>query len=568
MHYCLSVDISDTTIHSLLFEKQAGIYAFIGQIHQPFDLADPKALIPAFQASMRELETKCGVALLDKEGNLAHAGQSEQEGISAVGFSFSGGKPVNVGLIGISEAYSMSSLRRLVSLFDAEVILEINLQAPQSQSQQLQALSEANIDLLTIAGGSQEGASRALRGAIENTRLFYHLMPKSIQPQIVYAGNQILADYARIEIEAGDDFHLAPNLQNPAGIEDLSVAWKAMLRAYERVRLQQYPQLQDLQAQLKAPLLPASFAMGRLARFIARLSTTDKSVLLVDQSAAKTTLVLANKKQLMCVGKAHHVDEGSIQKTRDFCSQPLSINEVATYLHNKALFPEHLGLTISDFAIEQAWSRANVWQALGAMKAIYPTLQYDALAGFSEACDPIILSGSRFTEHLKAHQILSIALDSIMPHGISTIAVDENHILRAVGTLAESEPLLVVQMLELESFRNLASVVAIENLNYEDQVLLELEIETKDKENRSYYRVDRGQLRKIDTAGGDGVRVYLAPTRSSDVGMGMIGLGGWISVPQTEQGLVVDGRGRPLNLPDNAEARAKTWRDWLWGLGV
>ena len=48
----------------------------------------------------------------------------------------------------------------------------------------------------------------------------------------------------------------------------------------------------------------------------------------------------------------------------------------------------------------------------------------------------------------------------------------------------------------------------------------------------------------------------------------MTGLGGWISVPQTEQGLVVDGRGRPLNLPDNAEARAKTWRDWLWGLGV
>jgi len=134
--------------------------------------------------------------------------------------------------------------------------------------------------------------------------------------------------------------------------------------------------------------------------------------------------------------------------------------------------------------------------------------------------------------------------------------------------LAESEPLLVVQMLELESFRNLASVVGIENHNYEDQVLLELEIETKDEENRSYYRVDRGQLCKIDTAGGDGARVYLAPTRSSDVGMGMIGLGGWITVAQTEQGLVVDGRGRPLNLPDNAEARAKTWRDWLWGLGV
>nr|HPL82570.1 hypothetical protein [Anaerolineaceae bacterium] len=88
MRYCLSVDISDTSIHSLLFEKRAGIYAFIGQVHQPFDLAEPKALIPAFQASMRELEAQSGVALLDDAGLLAHAGQSKLDGVSAVGFSF------------------------------------------------------------------------------------------------------------------------------------------------------------------------------------------------------------------------------------------------------------------------------------------------------------------------------------------------------------------------------------------------------------------------------------------------------------------------------------------------
>jgi len=145
--------------------------------------------------------------------------------------------------------------------------------------------------------------------------------------------------------------------------------------------------------------------------------------------------------------------------------------------------------------------------------------------------------------------------------------MDDNHLLRALGTLADKEPLLVVQMLELDSFRNLASVVSVDNQNYEDHALLDLELVLPEDDSRQYFQAGRNQLCKIDTRGIESMRVYLAPGRFSDVGMGMVGLGGWISVPNTELGLIIDARGRPLILPENPEARAKSWRNWLVGFG-
>lgn len=567
-HTFLSLNLSSNTLHCLLFEKEAGRYALLASATQAFSLEDAASLMPAFQEAMRTLETKCSVTLLDEEGKLAHEGHASIDGLSTVGFSFSGAKPVRVALMGISEAYSMASLRRLVSLFDAEVVLEVKLQDPHNQSRQLQALSEADIDMLVIAGGAEEGASRALRNAIENTRLLYHLMPKAIQPQIVYAGNPVLADYARLEIEAGDDFHLAANLRSADGKEDLSVAWRAMARAYQRVRLQQFPHLRVLQAQLKAPLIPAGFAIGRLARFIAALSKTEKAVLIADLSEETTQILLATKSELMAIRTPNSCDDALVQKTQYYCSQPVSLAEANEYLMNKKLYPDYFPVGITDFAIEQAWSRACLWRALSEMKAIYPRMQWEDGEGLKGPCDPIILGGSRFIENLQAHHALSLGLDGILPHGISTIALDDQALLRALGTLAEAEPLLVVQMLELDYLKNLGSVVSLASHDYEEHTLLDLEIVPADDQPRSYSTVGWRQLEKIETPTEDGLRVYLAPSAKTDIGMGMAGLGGWIKVPQSALGLVLDARGRPLTLPESGRARAESWRDWLWELGA
>jgi hypothetical protein len=63
------------------------------------------------------------------------------------------------------------------------------------------------------------------------------------------------------------------------------------------------------------------------------------------------------------------------------------------------------------------------------------------------------------------------------------------------------------------------------------------------------------------------MRIYLSPGELTDVGMGLPGLGGWVTVPLSEVGTVIDARGRPLDLPEEMNKRSEAFYNWLWELG-
>jgi hypothetical protein len=96
--------------------------------------------------------------------------------------------------------------------------------------------------------------------------------------------------------------------------------------------------------------------------------------------------------------------------------------------------------------------------------------------------------------------------------------------------------------------------------------LLTLEVDRGDA-GREQLEVRAGELRRIELPPAQRTRIYLSPNASTDVGMGLPGLGGWVTVPTSSVGVVIDGRGRPLVLPEEAEQRSQTIYNWLWQLG-
>jgi len=79
--------------------------------------------------------------------------------------------------------------------------------------------------------------------------------------------------------------------------------------------------------------------------------------------------------------------------------------------------------------------------------------------------------------------------------------------------------------------------------------------------------VRKGEIKRVETAPGTSTRIYLSPGELTDVGMGLPGLGGWVTVPESEVGTVIDARGRPLDLPDDMNKRSEAFYNWLWELG-
>jgi hypothetical protein len=562
----LSLDIGKSQTQAWLFAQRNGTWALQGSSSVPTAIeGDGTEFRKSIQTLLSQIEQPHEVRLLDDRGQITNL--RRLEGAPAfIGLTLSAGKPIRTAVIGLSEAYSIAPLRRLVSLFNCEVVLEVNLQENLNATAQLERLLTSDIELYIIGGGANGGAQKALKAAIENLRLVYHLIPRAVRPQIVYCGNQELAEYAQNEIEAGIDMHLANNIQTYPGEEDPTLVWKAMLKAFERLRLQQIAGLAEIVSDLHTQVIPGDFSAGRMVRFLEQSSENGKGVLMLRVETDSVSVIAARDQKLSGISHRLQVDDAVLETARGLSSQLIDSNSFATYIYNRTLFLDYTPATLEDLSIEQAWARVRVREALNALQKLDPDFGYNPSLGLMRAYEPIILSGSEMQRALP-HQGLMIALDSVLPHGITTILQDEQQLLTALGSLAPIEPLLPVQVMDEEVFTNLATVVTVDTPAAEGQKVLHIEVDEGEQMPRLYHKIQMGDLKRIETLANSKTELYLAPEDESDVGMGIPGLGGWVGVTDSKVGVVIDARGRPLSLPVDENARAEALRNWLWELG-
>ena len=159
-----------------------------------------------------------------------------------------------------------------------------------------------------------------------------------------------------------------------------------------------------------------------------------------------------------------------------------------------------------------------------------------------------------------------MALDGIQPNGITTLALDKDQIMASLGSLTTGEPLMAVQLLDTAIFTNLGTVICVDSTARIGDLVLTIEV-AREEGQREILEISKGQLKRIEVNRGVHIRLYLAPEKDSDVGMGKRGLGGWVSGVGAEVGVFIDARGRPLQLPKSAQSRSRLIRDCIWELG-
>ena len=128
--------------------------------------------------------------------------------------------------------------------------------------------------------------------------------------------------------------------------------------------------------------------------------------------------------------------------------------------------------------------------------------------------------------------------------------------------------MLAVHVLESGSFVSLGTVVStVGNARFGRKVLtLRLEVERGSEDIAG--EVKMGQLVVIPLRQGDHGKLTLRPERGIDVGFGGPGKAGALRVAGGAVGLIIDARGRPLELsPDPARQQEQNLR-WLHDIGA
>jgi len=558
----LSIDIGPDSTRAFLFDAPDGTYRMLGSGKADTTLGAGQDVREGVYEALRILGRESGVSLLTETKEIVLIAPDQERNCKAA-LTFSAGKPLRTALVAISELYSLAALRKLADPFDTKIVREVHLQDNLNSSAQLERLITSDADLFLIAGGTNDGAVKPLRSAIENVRVVYQNQPRGIKPQILFSGNAAMADYAASQLDAGDDFHASGNILPQIGQEELQVAWKAMLGAFRRLRRYETPGLSALEEALNAQMIPSSLARSRIVRLLDKTNPDSKGVLALEVQHGRVSVQGSRQNSYFSSHTPYRITREMFEKVRYWCSQEVDLENVAAYLQTKENYPNFSPVSIEDQAIEQAWTKVRLQQTLQDCLALNPDFGFSPEQGLTGGYEPVILSGDGLGEDQNLFHTLINALDGLQPLGITTLVLDHHQVLAALGALAELEPLLPVQVIDGGILENLGTVVCADSPDRPGRKVMTVEMDLGASE-REHITVLKSELKRIELPRGQRTRLYLSPRPNCDIGMGETGLGGWVTVSEAAVGLVIDGRGRPVRLPADDKRRSEMLESWQW----
>lgn len=160
---------------------------------------------------------------------------------------------------------------------------------------------------------------------------------------------------------------------------------------------------------------------------------------------------------------------------------------------------------------------------------------------------------------------MAMMIDAFQPEGITQLAVDSIFMMPHLGVLSEVHPLAATEVFEKDCLIHLGPCVAPKgNAKYGAKIL---EYRLTIAGETLADTLNSGQMRLHTLEPGQSAELELNPARGMDVGNGP-GRSLKTTITGGVVGLVLDGRGRPLTLPENQAERERKVTEWNNALKV
>jgi hypothetical protein len=395
---------------------------------------------------------------------------------------------------------------------------------------------------------------------------------------VLFTGNQALQEEIRTTLGKITPLRFAPNLRPSLEVEQLEAAQSYLAGIFRSVRARQIPGVSELDTWAGGGLLPSATAFGRVIRYLRTLSKEsdpNRGVFGIDVGASATTVAASFSGEVnlgvypylgLGEGLVDFLDHTRVEEIIRWLPMVVTESLVREYIYTKALYPASLPVTAEDLTFEQALARQAMRVAVRKISPSFPSRIKHYGEELLPWFEPIIASGSVLTKAPSLAQSLLMLLDGVQPTGITTVWLDQNHLMPALGAAAAVNPLLAVQVIDSSTFLNLGTVITPISNARPGTPVLKLAM-TADSGAETTLEVRQGALDMLPLPFGQSARLQVTPLHGSDVGMGRPGRGGGVRVVGGALGLVIDARGRPLNLGSDPERRAEAFKKWLWTFG-
>ena len=571
----LAVDVGTVNTRVSLFDVVDGRYRMVAT-----GRASSTAGAPVFDVregmhvALDEVSEITGRPFFDESDALVMPTTNSGAGVDAFVSTASAGPHVRTVLVGLMPGVSMESARRLASSTYLNVVEEIGLMDVRREAELVDAMLDAKPDLILMVGGTDSGATASVIRQIETVSLATSLLPTVQRPALVFAGNTSLGAAVVEHFQDTSKVEIVSNIRPDLEHEELGPARLKLAEIVNQLRSQRIAGFDDLNGWSGGFMMLTADAFARVVRYLSQVYDPDKGVLGIDVGASHVTIAAAFDGVL---NNKVHSDLGlgislpgllryaSVADVSRWLPTEVPDAEVRDYIFNKAIYPGTIPAELTDLHIEYALLRELVRAGLSNSRSDWAV---GASSELMPPLEPIIATGGAIARAPRPGYAALALLDAVQPRGITTLVLDPYNLVPAVGAAAGLLPMITVQVLESGSFVSLGTVVSPAGRGREGKPVLRIRIEPESGGEPIEGIVRYGKLVLLPLRQGEHARMTLRPEKGFDVGFGGRGKAGASRVTGGALGVIIDARGRPLELSRDPAHRRELNQKWLYDIGA
>ena len=558
----LGIEIGTINTRAVLFDVVEESYQFIAAGTAPTTCGAPHfdashGIIEAIQG----LQEITGRFMLDLNQKLIIPSHGGSEGVDKLLLTLSYGPVEKVATFGLLHDISLESANNLAKTAPVRVVESFGINDRRPYHTRMDALINAKPEILIFAGGSDRGASRSIYQMTKWIASSLELIRAEERPKFLYCGNRSMARKIKELMEKVTTVQITNNIRPEIENEDLTQAALDLNQMIVKERIEKINGLGRVAALCSDKPMLTGVAIQRVTRFLGKQYDPARGVLSVDLGSSHTTVAFANSRdQKLLVlpfgtgfGLENALRMSKIGDIEKWLPEVLAESQTAAYLWQKTLFPASLPVSHAELNIELALAQHLMCMAMHELERNLPLR--------SRSFEPVLVSGSILAHTASPWQTLMVLLNGIQPLGITPLVMDKHGILSLLGAAGRTTPLMPVHVLESSAFINLATVVTIQSRQKPGTAILKARLQSRSGENLE-VTLDQGSLIRLPLAFGETGLLFIEPLKKifiADVEIGKEP----VKVKGGICGLILDARGRPLSLPEDAEARRNQLWKWM-----
>lgn len=583
----LATDCGSTTTKAILIEKQGDEYRLVVRGEAPTTVEAPydDVTVGVLNAA-REVEELAGRPILKADGSGINTTPEGNAGVDMYLSTSSAGGGLQMTVAGVVKTMSAESAERAALGAGAIIIDVIAVDDGRKEYEKVQRIRELRPDMILMSGGTDGGTVTHL---VEIGEMLLSADPRprlgiGVKLPVIYAGNKDAVDAVGDIINAKVDLKVVDNLRPTLDRENLSPAREAIHELFLQHVMQQAPGYGKLMTWTSAGIMSTPNAVGKIIQTIADLEKIN--VLAVDIGGATTDVfsvfsgvftrtVSANLG--MSYSICNVLAEAKIDNIMRWIPFTADEGYVRNQLRNKMIRPTTIPQTLKDLYIEQAVSREALRLAFLHHKSLARELKGvqqerligDALSQESTGktlvhlmdLDMIVGSGGVLSHAPMREQSALMMLDAYQPEGATMLAVDSIFMMPQLGVLSEHMPEAALQVFRRDCLIKLGTAIAPVGICKEGQPGCVMKLDGKEIE------IPAGTIRVFPLGVGEKKEVEITPGRNCDVGTGR-GKPHKFEVEGGVVGLMIDTRGRPIQLPSDPKERVRKLTEWFGAFGL